>query len=49
MNESNPNANPIEVDDDSGSDNSIEETMEMSQSQCPDPTLKGGKKKEANF
>lgn len=36
------------MDDDSGSDNNIEETMEMSQSQRPNPALKG-KKKEANF
>ena len=35
MDESDTNPNPLEVEDDSGSDHSIEETMEMrSQSQC---------------
>ena len=49
MDANNTNPRPVDVDDDSSSDNNVKDKIDMNQSQCPDPILKGEKRKKLNF
>ena len=44
MDANNTNPRPVDVDDDSSSDNNVKDKRAMNLSQCPNPILKWDKK-----